>query len=457
MTSHRILLAILAMIAGIARANAGAVEIAVFNADVTPPIGAALAGGVITPVESVDDPLSARGIILWPGNGEKPIVLCAVDWIGIANEGQDEWKAMLAEAVGTDPSRTTVHTLHQHDAPVYDPTTEKLLAEHGLSGTMYTPAAAKAAIERTAAAVREAVKTRTPVTHIGVGEVEVHEFASNRRVMGTDGKVKAVRWSATVDAAVRAEPVGLIDPMVKVISLWNGDAPVAVLSYYATHPQSHYGKGRVSCDTVGLARAEREKALPGVPHIHFDGAGGNVTAGKWNDGAPENRPVLVQKLTDGMKRAWEATKKSALTSADIAWTVHPALLPPREEVTAKEQWPVLKDTNAPWRDRLRAAEELAWLSRAPTPIPLTALKLGPVRLLHLPGESFVEYQLAAQAMMPEATVCVAAYGDYGMGYIGTEKSYGEGGYETQVYTSRTSPKVEGTLTAAIKELLTKTP
>ena len=40
--------------------------------------------------------------------------------------------------------------------------------------------------------------------------------------------------------------------------------------------------------------------------------------------------------------------------------------------------------------------------------------------MHLPGELFVEYQLAAQAIGPERFVCVAAYGDYGPGYIGTE-------------------------------------
>ena len=44
--------------------------------------------------------------------------------------------------------------------------------------------------------------------------------------------------------------------------------------------------------------------------IYFDGAGGNVAAGKYNDGSPERRPVLAGRLAAAMKAAWEATKKT---------------------------------------------------------------------------------------------------------------------------------------------------
>ena len=43
--------------------------------------------------------------------------------------------------------------------------------------------------------------------------------------------------------------------------------------------------------------------------------------------------------------------------------------------------------------------------------------------LHLPGEAFVEYQLAAQKMRPDAAVHVAAYGDDGPGYIPIARAY----------------------------------
>jgi hypothetical protein len=74
-------------------------------------------------------------------------------------------------------------------------------------------------------------------------------------------------------------------------------------------------------------------------------------------------------------------------------------------------------------------------------------------MLHLPGELFVEYQLAAKAMRPDLHVMMAAYGDYGPGYIGTAAAYPEGGYETGPTASSVAPEVELVLLDAIKKLL----
>jgi hypothetical protein len=103
------------------------------------------------------------------------------------------------------------------------------------------------------------------------------------------------------------------------------------------------------------------------------------------------------------------------------------------------------------RTRLRAACELAWLDcghRAE----LSCLRLGPARVLHMPGELFVEYQLAAAQMRPGSMVAMAAYADYSPGYIGTRISYSQGGYETGP-ASRTAPEVEDVLMRAMRELL----
>ena len=75
------------------------------------------------------------------------------------------------------------------------------------------------------------------------------------------------------------------------------------------------------------------------------------------------------------------------------------------------------------------------------------------RVLHLPGELFVEYQLAAQKLRPDLFVAMAAYGDYAPGYIGTEVAYPQGGYETGPRASLVAPSVEGVLMDAIKKLL----
>ena len=52
-----------------------------------------------------------------------------------------------------------------------------------------------------------------------------------------------------------------------------------------------------------------------------------------------------------------------------------------------------------------------------------------------------------------ATVWMAAYGDYGTGYIGTEIAYTQGGYEVQASSSITAPQVEKVLMNAMHQLL----
>ena len=71
----------------------------------------------------------------------------------------------------------------------------------------------------------------------------------------------------------------------------------------------------------------------------------------------------------------------------------------------------------------------------------------------MPGELFVEYQLAAQALRPNLFVAMAAYGDYAPGYIGTEISYSQGGYETSERASKVDKSCEQVLMAGVKQLL----
>ena len=72
-------------------------------------------------------------------------------------------------------------------------------------------------------------------------------------------------------------------------------------------------------------------------------------------------------------------------------------------------------------------------------------------LLHLPGETFIEYQLHAQQHRPDLFVAVAGYGDLGTGYITLAQSFAEGGYEP--IDAFVSGKSEELLRAAIEKVL----
>jgi hypothetical protein len=71
----------------------------------------------------------------------------------------------------------------------------------------------------------------------------------------------------------------------------------------------------------------------------------------------------------------------------------------------------------------------------------------------MPGELFVEYQLAAQKMRPDLFVAMAAYGDYAPGYIGTAIAYAEGGYETSARATRVDDRSEALLMPVLERLL----
>ncbi len=439
-------------------------RVGTFEVDASPPIGSMMAYDI---VKGVQTPLTCRGVVLL--TDEAPIVLCSIDWLGVSNQGMQVFRERLASAARTTTDRVAIHAIHQHDAPACDFAIEALLRQYKGDNVPFDEPSARQTMERAAFGVTQAIQRATRVTHIGTSKAVVHQVASNRRVMGPDGNVQHIRWSATKDPIVQAFPEGIIDPELQMISFWNEAVPVAVLTYYATHPQSYYRTGLANPDFPGLARNQAQEAI-GVPHIHFNGAGGNITAGKYNDGAPEKRQILADRLKGAMIRAWMSTAKAPIDAGGVRWRVEPVLLPPSEallgdgsdesraaiEERLKEQ---LKNPDLPMPTKYMIGNKLLFLRRfaAKETIDIGCLTLGQVRILHMPGELFVEYQLGAQALRPDLMVAMAAYGEYSPWYIGTAMSYGQGGYEATPDASMVGPSSEPILMRAIAKLLDADP
>src|SRR5207253_8006432 len=132
--------------------------------------------------------------------------------------------------------------------------------------------------------------------------------------------------------------------------------------YYATHPQSYYRTGKANPDFPGIARNMRQEAT-GVPHIHFNGASGNVTAGKYNDGAVENRQILADRLANGMDTAFKDVKKSPISAADVSWKTVSAALPPAPHLDEAKLLEVINDKEKAPLQRFTLANNMAWLKR----------------------------------------------------------------------------------------------
>lgn len=426
------------------------VRIATFDVDATPSVGFQMAYDPVRRTAALG--LRCRGVVIL-SEGE-PIVLCAVDWIGIGNGGHDAFRETLARAAATRPERVAVHTLHQHDAPRCDFTAEQLLRQAGVTQVgAHEGALARDVLKRLSVAVPQAMERAVPISHVGFGTANVEKVASNRRILDAQGQVRATRYTTCTDPALRAEPEGVIDPQLSSLSFWADDRAIAVLTYYACHPQSYYRTGIPSPDFPGIARFFRSQDQPESLHLHFNGAGGNIGAGKYNDGAKQNRLILARRLAVGMQQAFESSTRVPVTGADIGWSTVPVALPPAPHLERESLRAGLKT----WKpgEYWGSPDKLAWLLRCQEgrTIDLSCLKIGTIRILHMPGELFVEYQLAAKAMQPDLKVAMAAYGDYGPGYIGTRQAYTQGGYETSQAASNVAPDVEQVLMEGIRQLL----
>jgi len=312
-----------------------------------------------------------------------------------------------------------------------------------------------------AAVVEESLEEMRVVDRIGMGEAKVDRVASSRRIMTADGKFHGRLSSTRGRPQLRELPEGLIDPMLKTITFADGNKALARLHYYATHPQSFYGDPRVTYDFPGIAR-ERLEDEEGVFQVYFTGCAGDIAAGKYNDGSPEARRQLAERLLAGMKGAVAAT---TFTSAGpVVWRTTPVLLPPKLASNPKEAGlfslkglhpeqlrTLMLDPKESPNTRIGAARRLAFLERADWPIELSGLQLGRIFLVHLPGEPMVEFQLDAQRQRPDDSVVVTGYGEGCTNYICTAKAFEEGGYEPTA--SSVGPESERLLKAGIRRVL----
>lgn len=431
------------------RSSPGNLRLASFRFDITPPKGHSLCGGWIKPVIDVDDPLEAIGYVLL-GAG-KPIVICVLDWTGLLNTAHLRWRQTLAEAAGTTPDRVAVQCVHQHNAPFACLDAQAIVDAQGDLPDIIDPEFFDRCLVTAHEQVRACLKRSSPVTHIAHGQAPVKKIAGNRRIIGLDGKVLTQRGSSSTKPEHHQYPEGLIDPMLKTVTFYNGDRALLATHYYACHPMSYYGDGRVSADFCGLARRQRQAQNPECTHLYFNGCGGNIGAGKYNNGSKQARKTLTNRLLEGIIASEASMTREPINS--VNWATQ-EILPPLNQ-TFDENALMKEITNKSNRTvaRNRPAYAVAFMRRIEQQIPLSlnALHINDASFLHLPAECFIEYQLRAQAAASDRFVACAAYGDGGPWYIPTRNAYPQGGYAVSV--AWCGPEMDTMLSGGIKSLL----
>ncbi|HID22241.1 MAG TPA: hypothetical protein EYP14_07555 [Planctomycetaceae bacterium] len=437
------------LIAGLVTAGA-ALRVATFQCDVTPPPDGHPLIWVV-PVKEVETPLLAKGVLI--DDGRQRYVLCAMDWCGLCNSSYELFCRKMARAVDTARDCVSLHCVHQHTAPYTDGDAQRILDQLPEPPRYVDFGFLERVSSRVARAAADAIGRLTPFNQIGTGRAKVERVASIRRILMPDGRLVG-RMSSCKNPQIRALPEGPIDPFLRTITFARDGQPLVRLHFYATHPQTFYGDPRASADMPGFARVRLQKE-EGVFQVYFTGCAGDVAMGKYNDGSRKARDALTERLYQAMRASAASTKYRPVRS--LHWRHLDLTLPPRDDDgrPLEKSRALAADPKANVVRRIRAATHVAYAQRADRPLPLNLLELDGAAILMLPGECMVAYQHFALSLKADRFLAVAAYSDLGPGYICTERSFEEGGYEPSA--SRVAPESERILKAAIRKLLAPPP
>ena len=429
--------------------------------DISPPPGTHLAGsgaGDHRPTQAVLDPLFARAIVFEAGG--RRICLVILDLTIVTGEYTDRIRAAISGQTGIEQDAIMVQATQTHSAPslgyfMLDPdfpleTTEE--TEH-LRGAerAYGERAAAAAVE---AAVEAA--DRLQPARIGLGRGVHGDLAFNRRGVRRDGSIVMPRPQGREQQPFGISEVcyleGPMDPEVGVCCVQDlNGKPLAFLLHYTCHPVNAYGNRETflaaSADWPGAWAGEMQEAFgAGAVPLVVNGCCGNINP--WHPFCAEFKPDhrrmgralsgLSERIVHGMAFAGDFSEDvvldmriekiglpfreipdERLREVDAILTEHPQ--PPREaNGQVDPRW---------FRAASTRSVELCRQRDGAFSYEIQAFRIGDLCILGLPGEPFVEGQLALKVYSPASYLFPAHLTTHYVGYLPTREAYTRGGHE----------------------------
>lgn len=426
-----------------------------FRADVTPPVGDYLCGGLHGRSIGIDRPIWLSGIIL-EANGTR-YVIASIEYCYLVGRSHNRMIDTIAHATGVPASQVTVHSTHAHDAPLINEELHALLEPiaPGVHNESYFQRVLNDARQSVSEVLRQ---PGTVVGGVAYSTQPVKEFASNRRVVGADGTI-GVRWSICRDLQVRNAPVGTIDPLLRQVIFYDKDEkPVAAISNYTSHPQVSDGRGLIGGEAPGYALQMFRQAYPDVFHMYLTGCAGDITAGKFTTLNKERNLLLFgSRLFDAMDSAFLHATPRPLgsvrwfdSSFDLQLSQLPTDIGPYRKIMLT---PADSPTAAVGNQYVAGLRVLRLQNHIKQyRFRLSRLSLGGIDLLFAPAELLLKYQRFAQSQSPGELV-MSAYGDSFLNYVAPAECFTEGGYEVDPNWTEVDESAEASINRAISEIL----
>ena len=407
--------------------------------------------------EGVLDELEANAVAF--SCGGQPQVFVCIDLCAVLPDLADSMRKLVAKELKLDVRSIHISATHSHTSPAALETTEDPLI------AQYTAFLKRRVVDVAAAAIED---LKPSALGWGVGVAPGITF--KRRFRMKDG---STRTNPGVNNPDIEAPIGDVDERVGVLRIDQENGKHIVVVNYANHADTISGC-KVSADWPGYARRMVEKALDNTRCVYFNGAEGDVNhVNVWpgRNRIPGYDYANVRHMGSVVAGAVMQVyhKMTYINVDDICCAdtvVHvpsnrgdPKDLPEARRIRnlfiegRKDEIPY---TGMMLITKVKEAARMIQLENGPDyfDLPMSAIRLGNVALVTLPGEAFTDIGVALKEAEGWDTVLVLGETDGCAGYFPVTQAYIEGGYEAQ--GSRYKQGVSELLINAGLELLKET-
>ena len=394
-------------------------------------------------VEGILDELEVNVVAL--ACEENKALLITIDCCSIDTVDVNAFIANASKVTGVPEEAIFIHCTHTHTASYYGLNSkDDLIREYSVFVQ-----------KRIADAATYALADLKPAK-MGWAVGHAPNIAFVRRFRMKDGKVRTNPGVGNPDIL---HPIGDVDERVNVLRFDREGADTIVLANMGCHPDT-IGGSKVSADWPGFFRRRTEKALDNVKAIFFNGAEGDVNhvnvnakGGDHNDMFHDFDDVdrgygharhMGNVMAGAVLQVFDKVNYTEVDSLRFTKKISnlPSNMPKPEDMPLAHKYNDLhlagKDDQIPFKGMelttvVAEAGRMVRLEHGPEtfPLPLTAIAIGNVALIGVPGEPFNGVGIGLKSAEGWDMVLPTCLTNGNEGYFPMQDSYDEGGYEAR--------------------------
>ena len=414
--------------------------------NITPPLGTPLSGYYqVRLANGVLDELEADAIAF--ALGDTRAVLISMDITSLFQVYAEPLRREIAEAAGLEPEAVILHCTHTHTGP-----------EVNLSRRI-APQIQEAYFTFFRSRLRDAAvlalqDLRPARMGWAVGRAPGIAFIRRFRMKDGSGRTNPGVNNPEIDG-----PIGSVDDRVGVVRFDREGGPAVILASIGIHPDT-VGGCAVSADWPGFFRRTLEKAVDDTRCVFLNGAEGDVnhvnvspSPGQLNDLAVDFDDVMRGygharhmgwTVAGAVLQVLSKVSYEPVNSLRVLKRVvrHPSNMTAADELPLARRYNELhqsgRDSEIPYEGMMLTtvvaeAERMLELEHGPEAfdLNLSALSVGRVALVGIPGEPFTDVGRALKAAPGWSLVLPCCLTNGNEGYFPTMDAYQEGGYEAR--------------------------